>query len=69
MDKLISLDLNHQTLFGWELEKSDLVIDSIIRGIEAGDKFQPVPVHEENGNYYLSPLTLGISIVDDHVIF
>ena len=56
MSKIISLDLNHQTLFGWESEKSDLVIDSIIRGIEAGDEFPPVPVHEENGKYYLSPL-------------
>lgn len=54
MDRILSLDLNHQILFGWELEKSSLVIDSIIRGIEAGDSFPPVPIHEEDGRYYLS---------------
>ena len=41
---IVYLDLNSVDLFGWERKKSDLVIDSIVRGIEAGDEFPAVPV-------------------------
>ena len=63
MSKIILLDLTHQVLFGWELEKSDLVIDSIIHGIEANDDFPPVPVHKENENFYLSPLRQHLMVL------
>jgi len=39
------LDWNKHQLFVWEKVKSDRVIDAIVRGIEAGDKFPPVYVH------------------------
>lgn len=58
-DNIFYLDWNTQELFGWENNKSDLVIDSIIRGIEAGDDFPPVPVHrdkEKSNRFYISPL-------------
>lgn len=38
------LNLNDVNLRGHEREKSDLVIDSIVRGIEAGDEFPAVNV-------------------------
>ena len=53
--QLLYLDLDKITLYGFETEKSDLVIDSIIRGIEAGDEFPPVPVLEIDGDYFLHP--------------
>ncbi len=40
------LDLNEVIVFGREEYKSDLVIDSIVRGIEAGDDFPAVQVRE-----------------------
>lgn len=56
MGRIIHLDLSKKVLIGWEEEKSDKVIEAIVRGIEAEDDFPAVPVHEENGIYYLSPL-------------
>ncbi len=48
------LDLDKVIIFGRENYKSDLVIDSIIRGIEAGDDFPAVQVRERtDGNYEL----------------
>lgn len=54
MDKIRYLDLDSVELFGWETDKSDLLVDAICRGIELGDEFPPVPVHEIEGKYYLS---------------
>ena len=57
MGEIIFINWDIHTLFGWENEKSDLVIDAIIRGIEAGDNFPPVPVHKKGDSvFYLSPL-------------
>lgn len=48
------LDLSKEVVFGRENYKSDLVIDSIIRGIEAGDDFPAVQVRKRtDGNYEL----------------
>ncbi|MDP3882273.1 MAG: hypothetical protein Q8Q31_05340 [Nanoarchaeota archaeon] len=56
-EKIFYLDWRIQRLFGWETEKSDLVVDAIIRGIEARDDFPPVPVHYDRENiFYISPL-------------
>ena len=53
MDKTIYLDLNKVNLYGWEKKKSDLVIDSIVRGIEADDNFEdPVLVYRIDENTY-----------------
>lgn len=59
--QLLYLDLNHDELHGWEPKKSDKIIESLIKGIEAGNHFPPVPVHYEHGIYYISPMwrTLG----------
>jgi len=46
-DNIFYLDWNTQKLFGSENCKSDMVIDSIIRGIEAGDNFPPVSVYAD----------------------
>lgn len=56
MAHIFYLDWNVHQLFGWERQKSDLVIDAIIRGIEAGDDFPPVYVYPagEQG-FYISP--------------
>lgn len=54
MGKIISLDWNKDLLFGWETEKSDRVILSIIRGIELRDDFPPVPIIGDDGEYYIS---------------
>ena len=51
-DEFVYLDLNEVDLFGWESQKSDLVIDSIIKGIEAGDDFPHVPVYRINDKCY-----------------
>ena len=56
MAEIFYLDWNKHTLFGWETVKSDLVVDAIVRGIEAGDEFPPVHVHQGEKGYYLSPL-------------
>ena len=46
------LDLDKVTVFGRERYKSDLVIDSIVRGIEAEDDIPAVQVRERtDGNY------------------
>lgn len=42
--KEIFLDLHRVPLYGWERYKSKTLVDSILRGIEAGDAFPPVPV-------------------------
>jgi hypothetical protein len=52
MSKETYLDLDRVIIFGRENYKSDLVIDSIIKGIEAGDEFPAVQVRERtDGNY------------------
>lgn len=56
MSEIIYLDLNKCNLFGWETKKSESVIEAIIKGIENNNEFPAVPVHEEFGDYYLSPL-------------
>ena len=59
MNHIFYLDWDSQKLFGWENRKSDLVIDAIIRSIEAGDDFPAVPVHQDQEDYskfYISPL-------------
>lgn len=38
------LDWAKDRLYGWESVKSDLTIDSIVKGIEAGADFPPVSV-------------------------
>ena len=56
------LDWDSQQLFGWEKSKSDLVIESIIKGIEAGDDFPPVPVfstHPRSSVFYLTTRVSG----------
>lgn len=59
LGNIIYLDLNKVDLYGWEREKSDLVIDSIVRGIEAGDDFPAVPVMMINeGKYQLDDIIL-----------
>jgi len=40
------LNLNQVQLFGFESKKSDKIIDSMVRGIEAGDEFPAVPVKQ-----------------------
>ena len=52
MGEIIFINWDIHTLFGWENEKSDLVIDAIIRGIEAGDNFPPVPVHKKGDSVF-----------------
>jgi hypothetical protein len=57
-DDIFYLDWKTQKLFGWENHKSDEVIDSIIRGIEAGDDFPAVDVYKDEKNpdvFYISP--------------
>ena len=44
MPEVVSLDLNKITLYGCEPTKSELVIEAIINGIEAGDEFPLVDV-------------------------
>ncbi len=57
MGKILFLDWNKHTLYGWERKKSRSVVDAIIKGIEAGYEFPAVPVHQEDDStYYLSPL-------------
>jgi len=46
------LDLDKVTIFGHEKVKSDLVIDSIVRGIEAGDDIPAVEVTKIDENTY-----------------
>lgn len=49
------LEWDFAELFGWEKDKSELIVDAIIRGIEAGDRFPPVPVfREEMNRFFLS---------------
>ena len=38
------MDLNSATLYGQEPRKNAFVIDSLVKGIEAGDSFPPVPI-------------------------
>ena len=52
MGDIFWLDWETQELFGWETEKSDLCVDALIKGIEAGDDFPPVPVCGGNGNTF-----------------
>jgi len=47
------LDLNKVKLYGWEAVKDWLTIDSIIRGIEAGDDFPAVPVIQISPKLYI----------------
>jgi len=49
MGRPILLDLEKNSLFGWEHEKTDKVIDAIIRGIEAGDTFPNVKIFRGRG--------------------
>jgi len=51
-DEFIYLDLREKTLWGFEHEKSDLIIDAIIRGIEHSDDFEAVPVYRINDDNY-----------------
>jgi hypothetical protein len=37
-------------LYGWEKTKSEQAIDAIVRGIDAGDDFPPVPVLQDTMN-------------------
>jgi len=53
MGKIFQLDLHANELFGWEGEKSKLVVKAIIKGIRKGDEFPPVPIQEANGRFYL----------------
>ena len=56
MVEIIFLDLDAVKPFGWEGQKSDLVIDSIIRGINAGDNFPAVYIEKiDDENYQLTP--------------
>jgi len=58
---LFYLDWNIHRLFGYENYKSDKVIDSIIRGIEAGDDFPAVQIHQDVGiknKFYISPIII-----------
>jgi hypothetical protein len=57
MDKIFYLDWTKHELYGWEAKKSGSAVDAIIRGIERGDDFPPVTVHEgEKNKFYISPL-------------
>ena len=40
----VFLDLHAVNLYGWEREKNPYIIESICRGIDAGDTFPPVPI-------------------------
>ena len=46
------LDLEKITLYGFESPKSKLVIEAIIKGIEAGDDFEEVHVFKINEKEY-----------------
>jgi hypothetical protein len=46
------LDLNKVKLYGWERQKSDLVVDSFVRSVELGDEFSPVMVYQVDNNTY-----------------
>ncbi|MBU1246299.1 MAG: hypothetical protein ABIJ20_00430 [Nanoarchaeota archaeon] len=55
MSKEIHLNLEEETLFGWEPELSVEVAEAIVKGIEAEDDFPVVPVIKlGDGNYELS---------------
>jgi len=54
-EEIVYLDLDEVELWGWEDSKSDLVIDAIVRGIEAGDDFPAVPVVRLKDGYCLWP--------------
>ncbi|MBI4177631.1 MAG: hypothetical protein HY516_04685 [Candidatus Aenigmarchaeota archaeon] len=46
------LDLNEVELYGWETFKNAMLIDSMVRGIEAGDDFPPVHVNRFSDTEY-----------------
>lgn len=50
------LDWDENELYGWEDNKNSLLVESIMRGIELGDDFPSVSVHEDEDIYLLSPL-------------
>jgi len=56
-DDFVYLDLSKVELWGWEHEKSDKVIDSIVRGIELGDDFPVVYVEQiDEATYQLTTM-------------
>ncbi len=56
MSNTIFLNLEQITLYGFQDTVSDLKVDAIIRGIEAGDDFTPVLVKKRNDvEYELGP--------------
>lgn len=52
MSTLIHLNLEQIMLYGYQSSVSDLKVDAIIRGIEAGDIFPPVFVRRRNDHEY-----------------
>lgn len=63
--KIIHLDLTKNVLIGWEKEKSDLVVKSMVRGIDAGDNFPAVPIIFYGGAYYIFPRNIEKKIGAD----
>lgn len=52
LGSIVYLNLEFVTLYGFENGNSDIVIDSIIKGIENGDEFPPVFVVRFPDNSY-----------------
>ena len=50
MGETIKIDLHKSELFGFEREKSRLVVMSIMKGIQEGDEFPPVPIMKKMEN-------------------
>ncbi|MBI2671661.1 hypothetical protein HYX16_01880 [Candidatus Woesearchaeota archaeon] len=48
----VLLDLDKVDLYGWETHKSAQTIAALVRGINAGDEFKPVPVQKRNDKEY-----------------
>ena len=52
MTTIIYLNLEQITLYGFQKMVTDLKVDAIIRGIEAGDVFPPILVRKRTGGEY-----------------
>ncbi len=52
MGEITYLDLDKVELYGWETFKDVMFIDSMVRGIEAGDDFPPVHVNKFSDTEY-----------------
>ena len=56
MTLLHLIDWNKEIVHGWEFDMNTTVIDAIVQGIEAGDRFPAVSVYQSSqGQFYLDP--------------